>query len=245
MPSSITSSITLLLVTIFLKVWTANAVLKNYNLQLAISLIVLLFLANLILPKKQKPKTFLPEIAIFTTLLILILSSTGNLQSPLFFLSYFLIFITAFLLEPLATLTLTFCLFLFFVNFANSLNSTLELFSIVLITPLAIYFSRIYLKLLESQEKIKILKKQTKTLTASQNELTQDLATQETNALLWLSLNFKNSLLKIVHLTSDLLTEVGKLTLTQKEKLQEIHSTAKEILKSGEKLKEKIDKETD
>ena len=55
----------------------------------------------------------------------------------------------------------------------------------------------------------------------------------------------KNGILKITHQASELLTDIGHLTEIQKEKLQSIHETAKNLLKTGEKLREKIDLETD
>ena len=72
-----------------------------------------------------------------------------------------------------------------------------------------------------------------------------DIANEETNVLFWLSLNCKNSLLQIIHQTTELLTDLSHLTFTQKERLQKIHEAAKELLKSGERLKERIDRETD
>jgi len=224
--------------------WANNEVLQNYNLQLCLIIFVIFFFAKTFFPKKE-PTNFLPEILAFTIILLLLLSSTGELQSPLFSLSYFLIFAAAFLLDAYLTLALSAGLFLFFFRFFDSPRNIIQIFSLVLTTPIALYFGKLYLEQLESQEKIKILKKQSKHLIAKNEQLSENLANEETNALLWLSLNFKNSLLKILHLTADLLTDLGHLTPTQKERLQSIHETAKEILKSGEKLKEKIDKETD
>ena len=228
--------LSLVLTVATLWLWVNQPVLANYNLALAPLIIAAYFLTQLLIG--QKTKNFFFDILAFTATLLLLLSSTGGLASPLFFLIYFLLFASALLFETTITLTLTLSLVLFFANTLNSIHAALQLASLILIAPLAIWFGKQYLKLLETQKKIKILAKKSRELSAS-------ITSEETNALLWLSLNFKNSLLQIIHLSSELLADIGHLTQTQKEHLQSIHESAKEILKSGEKLKEKIDRETD
>ncbi|MGB9637315.1 MAG: hypothetical protein ACPLY7_00775 [Microgenomates group bacterium] len=222
--------------------WTNNLVLSAYSLQLT-GILVVFYFASRFLAKGNKE--IILDVIVFIAILLLVLASTGGLGSPLFFLIYFLLFAVALLFDPPTTLTLTLALTLFFANSLTSTRAALQLLSLVFITPLAIYFGKQYLRLLEAQEKIKILAKKSKELAAVSNQQSANLANEETNTLLWLSLNFKNSLLQIIHLSSELLADLGHLTLNQKERLQSIHESAKELLKSGEKLKEKIDKETD
>lgn len=226
--------------------WTGNVVLANYSLQLTAFLIIFYFIARFFLNKKGlEDKQYILDTTIFTAALLLILSATGGLSSPLFFLVYFLFFATALLFDSVVTLTLTLTLTLFFASTLNSLHSALQMISLLIFSPMAIYFGKQYLHLLEAQERIKILHKEKKLLSTNNQQQSANLANEETHSLLWLSLNFKNGLLKIVHVTADLLADIGHLSGTQKENLQSIHDTAKDLLKSGEKLKEKIDKETD
>lgn len=226
--------------------WTGNVVLANYNLQLTAFLIIFYFIFRLFLNKKGfEDKQYILDTTIFTSALLLILSATGGLSSPLFFLVYFLFFATALLFDSVVTLVLTLTLTLFFASTLNSLHSALQMISLLIFSPMAIYFGKQYLRLLEAQERIKILHKESHKLSAISNKQSTNIASEETHSLLWLSLNFKNGLLRIVHQTADLLSDIGHLTGTQKENLQSIHETAKDLLKSGEKLKEKIDRETD
>lgn len=225
--------------------WVRNPVLANYNLQLTAILVLIYFLGRFFWNKKEGSQMLIFDVLIFTVILLLVLSSTSGLGSPFFFLVYFLLFAVALLFDPPITLTLTLALTLFFTNTLISIHAVLQLLSLLFISPLAIYFGKQYLRLLEAQTKIKILAKKEKVLTREKNELSENVTTEETDALLWLSLNFKNGLLSIGHLTSDLLSDIGHLTGNQKEKLQSIHESAKELLKSGEKLREKIDRETD
>lgn len=229
----------------FIWLWVNNPILVNYNLQLTGLFVVFYFLTRMFFSKKLSFSAITLEIVTFTAILLILLSSTGGLNSPLFFLVYFLLFIVSLLFDPPVTLVLTLALTLFFAKTLTTLHAALQLLSIIFIAPLAIYFGNQYLRLLESQEKIKILVKQSRKLSAISNKLSANITNEETNSLLWLSLEFKNSLLKIIHQTSELLSDISHLTLTQKETLQSIHESAKEVLKTGQKLKEKIDKETD
>lgn len=223
--------------------WANNPVLNNYNLQLTAFFVISYFLGRFFFAAKNESLIY--DILIFTAILLLILSSTGGLASPLFFLVYFLLFAIALLFDPPTTLTFALALALYFANSLTSASAGMQLLSLIFIAPLAIYFGKQYLKLLEANEKIKILAQKNRLQTSVSNELSENIGEEESSSLLWLTLNFKDGLLKIIHLSADLLSEIGKLSITQKERLQSIHDSAKEILKSGEKLKEKIDRETD
>lgn len=216
--------------------WTSSPRLSLYNLQLIALFVVFYFLSHFL--SKSAPLTSTIDAIIFTIVILLLVSSTGGTSSPLFFLVYFLLFAVSLLFEPFIPFVLTLAIFLFFWPNPFNLNALIQLLSVVLILPLSIFLGKQYLKMLEAHHQIKILQKESQ-------KLEKSLSRQETDSLLWLSLNLKEGLLQIIHLTSDLLTGLGQLTLTQKEKLERIHQVAKDLLKSGQKLKEKIDKETD
>ena len=71
------------------------------------------------------------------------------------------------------------------------------------------------------------------------------LEKEETDVLIWTTLELKKGLTEILHQTSELLADVAHLTLRQKEKLSKVRQTALDLLKTGRKLKEEIDKTTD
>ena len=216
--------------------WTANPQLSVYNLQLMAAFILFYFLSHFL--SKSGATTATIDAVIFTAVILLLVHTTGDLTSPVFFLIYFLLFAVALLFEPLISLTLTGALIAFFLQPTITPTMAIQLFSIVLILPLAIFVGRQYLKVLAAKDEIKILKKEGQRLTGH-------LTNEETHSLLWLTLNFKNGLLKIAHLSTDLLCGLGQLTYQQKEALEKINATAKELLKTGVELKEKLDKETD
>jgi len=240
---------TLLLVftVIFVYFWTNNPVLANYNLPLTAVLAILYFiLRQFFFHKDDKSySNLLLDTVVLSAILLLVINITGGLTSPLFFLIYFYLFAFALLFDQSVTILISFLFCLFFSREIHSVNAILQILSVLLLCPLAIFFGKQYLKLLESQEKIKRLSQSSKKIMIEKKKTEEEVGRQETNALLWLSLNFKDSLLKIVHTSAELLTDIGRITPNQKKQLESIHQNAKEILNSGEKLKQKIDKETD
>jgi hypothetical protein len=225
----------------FLWAWVNNQVLTNYNFQLTAVIVAAYFILRLL-----KNLDLALDTTALTMILLLVLSSTGGLNSPLFFLVYFLLFISALLFEISFTLTLALALTLFFANTLTTLHAALQLFSLLLFTPLALFFGKQYLGLLEAKNKIKVLINEERGLIKDKKYLEQTVTKTETDSLFWLSLDFKNTLLKITHQTGELLADnrlpLGKIG---RETLQSVHESAKSLLKSGEKLLGKIDRETD
>lgn len=216
--------------------WTSNPDLNLYNLQF-IGLFVLFYFISHFLSRSTSTTTTIDAL-IFTIIILLLVASTGGLSSPLFFLIYFLLFAVSLLFEPAITFTLTLALVAFFWPSPLTPNAAIQLLSVILILPLAIFLGKQYLHALEAREEIKILK-------IAGRQLEKHLSSQETNTLFWLSLNLKENLLVIMDRSSDLLTGLGKITPSQKESLEKIHSAAKELLKSGAHLERQIDRETD
>jgi hypothetical protein len=217
--------------------WVSHPDLSLYTLQLIAVFILLFFFLN----KLKKPQLINSLIlaSIFTMVVMLLVLSTGGLQSPLFFLIYFLLFGLSLTLEPMATMVLSLILTLFFIS-QNPLGSPelfIPLFSLILITPLSLIFGQQYLKNLKYKGRIKILKKQGQ-------EMSEDISQEETNALLFLSLDFKHRLHIIIDSVSQAL-ERPSLTPSQQQLLQKALMSGKKLLKAGKKLEQKIDEQTD
>ncbi|MGI5840740.1 MAG: hypothetical protein ACOX6N_00755 [Patescibacteria group bacterium] len=159
-----------------------------------------------------------------TSLIInLIVFNTQGLASPFFFLIYFLLFVLAFNNPPSTTLAYSLVLVILLSQSLDSLASLLPLFSLVFISPLAWYVGRQYLDNLN---------------------MTNSIAKDETDILLFFSLKFKNHILEILDSVSLLLSN-PKLTQCQKDELGKIKKIATGLLKSSQKLTQQIDQETD
>ncbi|HOR02352.1 MAG TPA: hypothetical protein PKZ92_03800 [Candidatus Woesebacteria bacterium] len=152
----------------------------------------------------------------------LIVFHTQGLNSPFFFLIYFLLFTLAFQNPPTTTLTYSLVLILLLAQSLNSLSSLIPLISLLLITPLSWFIGKQYLD-------------KTKTDT--------DLSVSETDILLWLSLKFKTGICQIIDTASEVLST--PLTPTQKNHLKYIKDSAKSLLNSSQKLKNSVDRQSD
>lgn len=168
-----------------------------------------------------KKKQFL--IYFIATAINIIVFTTNGLNSPVFFLIYFLLFIIAFQNPPTTTLSYSLVLILFLSQSLNSTYSLLPLISLLFITPLAWFIGRQYLENLK---------------------LNTCLEKDETDVLLWLSLKFKTGICQIIDTSSELLSQ-PQLSHTQKEQVHKIKDSAKNLLNSSQKLENEVDSETD
>ena len=164
----------------------------------------------------------LPVIYPASFIISLVVFCTGGLNSPLFFLNYFLLFAAAFLEKPSVSLTFSVVLTLLLSKFLTSPLSLLTLFSLIFIAPLVWLVSR-----------------QTQSLTAT----TATIAVEETDFLLWLNLKFKTGITAIIDLSSQMLSV--PVNPVQKDQIQKIKSSAKSLLNSAAKLTSEIDKDAD
>lgn len=146
--------------------------LSSYGLQISALLFVALYLIKKVLPKTQHR---LIEASFFTFIVCSIVAVTGNLSSPFFFLLYFLVFFLSLLLEPTISISATVGIVLLNALSAqiSSPQELLPLFSLLLLTPFAIFLGR----------EIKREKQLRKTVTETKE-----------NTFLFLSLILKNHL---------------------------------------------------
>lgn len=163
----------------------------------------------------------LPTIYLISLIINLIIFSSNGVLSPLFFLIYFLLFITAFQFPPTASLSFSLILILLLSQTLSSISSFLTLFSLVFITPIAGFIS------LQTQK---------------QYQINSTIASDETDFLLWLNLKFKTGINSIIDTSTQLLSTS---TPSQSESLKKIKASAKSLLNSATKLSGEIDNNSD
>ena len=159
---------------------------------------------------------------LITFIISLTIFYTDGLNSPFFFLVYFLLFTVAFQNSPTVTLSLSLVLIILLSQSLNSLQSLLPLGSLLLITPLSWFIGKQYL---------------------DKNKVDTDFSISETNILMWLSLKFKTGICQIIDNCSELLST--PLQPTQKDQIKYIKESAKSLLNSSEKLKTEVDQQSD
>ncbi|MFA5828551.1 MAG: hypothetical protein WC841_04325 [Candidatus Shapirobacteria bacterium] len=152
-----------------------------------------------------------------------IIFTTGGLNSPGFFLVYFLLFISAFRLSPSFTLAYSLIIIIFLSQSLNSASSLIPLLSLLLIDPLAWFVSRQYLE---------------------KTTLDRQISQEETDILLWHSLKFKG----FIKNTTDSITNLlgsSDLTSSQKVSLTKIKNDLKYISNSSNKVSNYINEDSD
>jgi len=175
--------------------WANHPGLSHYNLQLTGALIILYFVFRLIFSSQYSSPDLrvLPTTIVLTTVTLLLLFATGGVSSQLFFLLDFLLFALALLFEPVQAAVATAILVTLFLLQNQGHLSNLDIIniaSLTAMTPLAIIFSRLYLKYLQSIGKIKVLE--------------QAIHEEETESLLWISRTAKPSVASVLNSVSDI-----------------------------------------
>ncbi len=204
---------------IFIFVTLTSSIITSSSLNVYIPQIIALVSIVFILLSLFKKTISLHLIAF---IICLIVFDSHGLNSPFFFLIYFLLFTIAFQNPPTTTLAYSLTLIILLSQSLDSTQSLIPLASLLFITPLAWFIGKQYL------DKIKV---------------DSDIEISETNILLWLSLKFKTGICQIIDSCAELLST--PLQPTQKEKLKYIKDSAKSLLNSSEKLKEEVDKQSD
>ena len=120
-------------------------------------------------------------IFILNTLILLLIFTTDGINSPIFFLLYFLGFGIAFVFEPLVVFVFVIGVILIFIPdvLKNDVtNNILKMFSLLLISPLAFFFSNEYKKSDKQQDKIEQIKEREeeagKTIAEDIDEIIED-----------------------------------------------------------------------
>jgi len=225
--------------------WTNNPELSKFSLQLASLLLAIIVFHNLLSRRNQNNKSYIKyqnisNSLIITCLCLLLILDTGGLTSPLFFTLDFLLFGLSLWFNPNLGLITGLALSSLWLLNITTLNWTnlANLISLILMAPLASFFGTSYLRLLEGQKQIKVLKYQS-------DQLEKQLSKEENATLIWLTLNFYQHMTQALDLISQIYSQVSSIPYHQREKLKTTYFDLKELFKSGQELKTKIDRISD
>ncbi len=185
-------TVSIIISTVLPSLWISNPILEPYTLQ-ACGVLTLAYIAfrKLSGPSMQNIASLLFMNTFVQTLII----STGKTASPLFFLYYFILFAFAVSIEKYQVFVITIFTisshFFLDQNLQNHLQSLANLFSLLLISPLATLYSKTVIKNNIANEKIRILQ--------------EDISQTETDSLLWLATENKPTLNQVINAITDLI----------------------------------------
>lgn len=219
--------------------WITNQNTSTYTLQLCGALVVLYSVFRKFLRNSNHNYNLnITTILTVNAITQLLVFSTGGINSPLFFLYYFLIFGFAIIYESRQAIVIslvTVLIYLFHSSFSVNTSIAANLFSLILIAPLAQLLSNTLLSNLESSGKIKFLE--------------NNLKKEETDSLLWLSTEAKPTLNSVINSVTEVIIFLNstrnEYNLSQKfiDKIKNIQANLITLYSSTEDLEDSI-KET-
>lgn len=238
MSARITRALILITSILAVSVWTSTPTLNGYNLQLTGALILAYFVSR-ILFREVKRSLFFATVVMVSIVLLLVFSS-GGINSPIFFILDFLLFAIALLIAPYQAITTSLLLITIFL-WQNNQNLTspviINIISLALMTPLAIVFGKNYVRFLESEGKITVLQ--------------EAIKDEQTDSLLWIATTAKPSLATVVNALSDIviyLNSQSQITQVPKaliEKLKIIQRDLISLYASTGTLEKSIEESSD
>jgi cell division protein FtsB len=218
--------------------WSKSEFLSSYLLQFVALVILAFFIFQFIARKSKLSKkiktTF--DFLLLTLVIYLIIFSTGSLSSPVFFLTYFLLFAISLLFEPSAALSLATISSIFFLfgDKKELLTELVQLGSLFLITPLALIFGSQYIKLLQSEEKIEVLEYEGQ-------KLEKEVIEQEKEVARWTYTELSQKLSQIQEGIKVILNDKN-VSPEEKVQLKDIFSKIYDVFQSGKEMEKKIQK---
>ncbi len=207
--------------------WTQNPSLSPFNLQATGLLILFYFVTKFVTGKAKGAQNTLDAI-IFTIITFLIVTTTGGVHSPVFFLLYFLLFALSLLFEPIQSIILSLLLIaLFGYDLSNNFDNLalINLTTLFLTTPIAMIFGKKYLQTLEDLGRIK--------------QLNQIISEEETDTLLWLTTRARPTLISLLDTTS-LIISSNLLPARLQDRLKQLHQDLVSLHQSAQTLENDI-----
>lgn len=240
-PRSFGHSMALILSTLIPWFWIQSDTLSQYTLQLAGGIVVLYIVTKKLLHLTNHEKLVdLISLVFINSLTQIVVLSTGGITSPFFFLLFLLLFAVALLFESYQSIiiaSITSGLFIF--QNINELSTALVtgVVELLLAAPLSSVFGKNYLQNLKSKGKIEILE--------------QEIASEETDSLLWITTSAKPSLTHTIKSLSEVIIYLNSsrhnLSLPKSflTKIQNIQSDLIMLYSSANELKNTLESESD
>lgn len=206
--------------------FTQHPVLSVYTLQLVAVLILAYFGVHFIYRKQgAEMRTLGLDLVILTVIVLLLVTQTGGLASPLMFTVYLLLFVVGLLFEVPVTLALTVALGFYFVILPSTELGNLlqlsELVALLLMTPVALWIAHLHEENVRDKWHI---------------------AREETEVLTFLSLELKPFLLRALDELSFVIPRVPR---PFQDDLKKVYQGMRELWRKAGQLQGDVDRETD
>ena len=167
------------------------------------------------------------DVLAFSLTISLLIFTTGGFSSPVFFLSYFLLFGVALFSSPITAtaITVTFALLFIVAPKADFWIDLLQIGSLLAIAPLSVLFGKQYLKVLEDKKMI--------------TGLNQKVQRNKVDVTTWTESDFRRRLLRIQEYLQKLQSD-PKVQLDEKERIRSLYRQIYDLFLSGKTMEKNI-----
>ncbi len=203
--------------------------LSNYGLQIA-GFIMIIYVGISFLIRKRILSVDLKvtlDILVFSSTISLLIFTTGGFASPVFFLSYFLLFGVTLFSSPITAtaITVTFALLFIVAPKQDFWMDLLQIGSLLAIAPLSVLFGKQYLKVLQDKRMI--------------TGLSQKVQKNKVDVAAWTEGDFRKRLLRIQEYLQKL-SQDPTIELDKKERINSLYRQIYDLFLSGRDLEKKI-----
>lgn len=203
--------------------------LASYGLQIA-ALLMLIYVGVSFLIRKRILSVNLKvtlDVLVFSLTTSLLIFTTGGFTSPVFFLSYFLLFGVSLFSSPITAtaITITFALLFLVAPKQDFWLDLLQIGSLLSIAPLSILFGKQYLKVLEDKRMI--------------TGLNQKVQRNKVDVTAWTEGDFRRRILRIQEYLQKLLNDPA-IGPDKKERITSLYRQIYDLFLSGRKMEKDI-----
>jgi hypothetical protein len=203
--------------------------LSGYGLQIA-ALMMIVYVGLSFLIRKHILSTDIKvtlDVLIFSLTTSLLVFTTGGFNSPVFFLSYFLLFGVSLFSSPITAtaITITFALLFLVAPKTDFWLDLLQIGSLLAIAPLSVLFGKQYLKVLEDKKMI--------------TGLSQKVQRTKVDVTSWTEGDFRKRLLRIQEYLQKLINDPS-IEFDKKERINSLYRQIYDLFLSGETMEKNI-----
>lgn len=216
-----------LLATVLLCLFWAISPYKMFATQIGATLLSLYIIKHMFREHINLKLEIIIDSVVLCGLTLVIVTSTGGLNSPVFFLIYFLLFALSLMTTPTIPLILAFALIIYFLftSLITSFKELLPLASFPLITPLAVYFGKEHKKNLYQKQDVLNLK--------------ETIRRETEDVMLWLTTVFTRE----VDYIKEKIDEFPGITDSQRPTIKSLSDSTDKLKRIGDKLKQAIEED--
>jgi hypothetical protein len=203
--------------------------LSSYGLQIAAFMIVIYVGLSFLIRKRllsANIKVTL-DVLIFSLTTSLLVFTTGGFNSPVFFLSYFLLFGVSLFSSPLTAtaITITFALLFIVAPKSDLWLDILQIVSLLAIAPLSVLFGQQYLRVVEDKKMI--------------TGLNQKVLKNKVDVTNWTDGDFRKRILRIQEYLQKLLKD-PTIAPDKRERITSLYRQNYDLFLSGKRMEKEI-----